>query len=103
MEISMTADSLLALWRTANKNATDAENELFEATMRYISGRGPMPSAEENERARALRAEATQLLERATRSVGLPAPAFNFTSAADPSSPVQRRSEGSGGSGASQQ
>jgi hypothetical protein len=55
--------SLLAHWREASQRATDAEREMFDATMQYTSGRGPKPTDEFMAEVKALRAEAGELFK----------------------------------------
>ena len=64
-----TTKSLLALWREANRLASEAESVLFDATLKYASGKGPRPTDEMMEEARVLRAEAKVLFERAVEHV----------------------------------
>jgi hypothetical protein len=66
MELSMeTTQTLLGQWRETNRRACEVEAALFDATMSYTSGRGPMPSEELIEEARALRARSKELFEEA--------------------------------------
>ncbi len=60
-----TTQTLLGQWRETNRHACEVEAALFDATMAYTSGRGPMPSEELIEEARALRARSKELFEEA--------------------------------------
>lgn len=55
--------TLLAQWREANRIASEAEQALFEASLMYGKGQGPMPTEEEMQRTRDLRTAAGQLLK----------------------------------------
>ena len=89
--------SLFHQWREAETAATTAEVALFNASVEHVSGRRPAPSEADLERARQLRAVATELFrlaleqasavseharllaERAVRSnTGEPAPPLHF-------------------------
>lgn len=70
----MTSDTWLALWREANRQATEAENAFFEASMAYASGRGPMPPPDMAENAERLRERAKALFHQSLQSLQLRSP-----------------------------
>ena len=82
------AQTLLARWREANQRAYEAENQLFAATMEYISGRAPKPADGMTEDAKRLRALATELLEEVVANYG--SQAQTFTRGSSPPSPADR-------------
>lgn len=71
-----TTESLLAQWRDVNRRAIEAEAGLFDAAMKYAQGAGPKPTDTEMDEARALRAEAKVLFERAIKQVDMASSTF---------------------------
>ena len=61
--------SLFYQWRDAANAATNAETALFNASVEYVSGTRPAPSEADWERARQLRARATELFQLALEQV----------------------------------
>jgi hypothetical protein len=61
---------LLAQWREANHDAPVAEQSLFEASLLYLRGHGPMPTDEDLRAVKHKRAVAGSLLKQALAQFG---------------------------------
>jgi hypothetical protein len=61
--------SFLEPWRVASHVASAAEEALFEKTLHHIAGRGPMPSDEERQTAKELRALAADAFDQALAQI----------------------------------
>ncbi|MDB5943923.1 MAG: hypothetical protein JWQ13_3489 [Ramlibacter sp.] len=56
-------ETILAQWREAHREASKAEQALFDASLLYARGNGPKPPEQTVARARELRARARDLLQ----------------------------------------
>jgi hypothetical protein len=70
VKMLLSSTDLFQEWRVANRVATTAERQMFNASIRALDGKGEPPSQAEGQRVRSLRATADDLFQLAMAQLG---------------------------------